>query len=42
MPDTAIAVEGRLDAVAGVAETEPTEIVTSVTHDAPWFPHDLT
>jgi len=20
----------------------PTEIATSVTHDAPWFPHDFT
>lgn len=25
-----------------VVETEPTEIETSVTQDAPWLPHDLT
>jgi len=40
MPETVIAVDGKLE--AEVVETDPTEIDTSVTHDAPWLPHDFT
>lgn len=39
MPATVIAVDEVLEPDV---EPEPTEIETSVTHDAPWLPHDLT
>ena len=49
MLDTAIAVEGTSVALEEEEEEEedvdemvPTDTATSVTHEAPWFPHDFT